>query len=89
MTLAQKRLEMRLWQRQNEERSDYSDIDREIVELRAVVKREQEKNKWNDWFSRNLETPRKVKIGIVGRELDYDELRESEEATEIALSNLE
>ncbi len=90
MKLAQYRLNLKLWQRENENwRTDFTDIDNDIKDLKNEIKAEQDKAKWNDWFDRNLEIPKKVKIGIVGKEYDYDELRESEEATEIALSNLE
>lgn len=88
MSITQQRLEARLWQRQNEERTDYTDIDNAIEELREELKREEENKKWEGFKSKG------VKIGGTGipKEFEYDdsdEARESEEATEIALSNLE
>ncbi len=81
-------LEARLWQRENEERTDYTDIDNRIAELRAELAREEKDKAWEDFKSKG------VKIGGTGipEEFEYDdsdEYRESEEATELALSNLE
>lgn len=84
MSITQQRLEARLWQRQNEERTDYTDIDNAIEELRAELKREEENKAWEGFKSKGVK--------IINKEWnddDYDHLRESEEATEIALSNLE
>lgn len=88
MSITQQRLDARLWQRQNEDRTDYTDIDNHIAELREELKREEEVKKWEGFKSKG------VKIGGTGisKEFEYDdsdEARENEEATEIALSNLE
>lgn len=81
-------LDARLWQRQNEERTDYTDIDNRIAELRADLAREEKDKAWEGFKSKG------VKIGDTGipKEFEYDdsdEYRENEEATDLALSNLE
>lgn len=86
--LAQRRLEMKLWQKTNETwRTDFTDIDNDISDLEKEIKqikeKEQEDIKWNKYIA----NPKKLKK-VDWNDDDYDNVREAEEATQIALSNL-
>lgn len=88
LQLAQRRLEMKLWQKTNETwRTDFTDIDNNIStlekEIKQIKEKEQEDIKWHKYIA----NPKKLKKEDWNDD-DYDNWREAEEATQIALSNL-
>lgn len=82
-------IENKKWQILNEDRSDKDSLQEELENLERELELEENhikrNEKWDKWF--NSLNPKVSKSKW--NDDDYDHLRESEEATEIALSNLE
>jgi len=83
-------IDSKKWQILNEDRTDKDCLQEEIdeleIELKGLESKIEDKNKWNNWFNK------KSNVKVISKEWnddDYDNLRESEEATSIALSSLE
>lgn len=90
LQLAQRRLEMKLWQKTNETwRTDFTDIDNDIKVLQKEIKQRQTDLDWNSFMENRISkiVPRKSLLEIDEYDTS-DEAREAEEATQIALSNL-
>ncbi len=88
LQLAQSRLDMKLWQKENETwRTYFTDIDNDISALEKQIKqikeKEQEDIKRNKYASK-LKSLKKEKWDDDA----YDDWREAEEATNQAFSNL-
>lgn len=90
LQLAQSRLDMKLWQKENETwRTDFTDIDNDIKVLQKEIKQRQTDLDWNSFMENRISkiVPRKSLLEIDEYDTS-DEVREAEEATQIALSNL-
>jgi len=84
----QERLALKKWQKENETwRTDFTDIDNDISalekEIKQIKEKEQEDIKWHKYIA----NPKKLKKEDWNDD-DYDNWREAEEATQIALENL-